>query len=205
MKLEIKLAKAVAIANRIVEILGPHCDKIDIAGSVRRKKEIVGDLEICCIPKKEFIKQDLFGGGSNIAITGFTQGLNTICDRLIQGNINGRMLQMILRNTSGVSLDLFMPEPHDYYRQLVIRTGSADYVRKIIANAWRSHGWCGTINAGLRKTMDCIEDDSKNHLWKCLKLTGEVPPAWQSEQEFFAWLNLDWIEPGNRDFKHEYY
>ena len=40
-----KLAKAKAIADKYVALLAPFCDRIEIAGSIRREKEEVGDIE----------------------------------------------------------------------------------------------------------------------------------------------------------------
>ena len=40
-------------AKDIVERLRPGCERIEIAGSVRRRKESVGDIEIVLIPKPD--------------------------------------------------------------------------------------------------------------------------------------------------------
>ena len=45
------LQQAQQIAERIKSELAPHCDRIEIAGSIRRKKPEVKDIEIVCIPK----------------------------------------------------------------------------------------------------------------------------------------------------------
>ena len=55
---EIPLVKAKKWADRIVEILAPHCDRIEIAGSIRRQKPTIGDIEVVCIPKQNL---DMFG------------------------------------------------------------------------------------------------------------------------------------------------
>ena len=44
-------AEAQAIAQEVVEQLRPHCERIVVAGSIRRKKSEVGDIEIVAIPK----------------------------------------------------------------------------------------------------------------------------------------------------------
>lgn len=43
------------IANEMVELLAPHCEWIEVAGSLRRGKEMVGDVEIVAIPKPSFL------------------------------------------------------------------------------------------------------------------------------------------------------
>lgn len=46
-----KLAQALAIAEKVKALLAPHCERIEIAGSIRRKKPDVKDIEIVAIPK----------------------------------------------------------------------------------------------------------------------------------------------------------
>src|SRR3989344_1789872 len=54
-------AEAYAIATAIVEQLRPHCIRIEIAGSLRRKKSEVKDIDIVAIPKP-YYPGGLFGG-----------------------------------------------------------------------------------------------------------------------------------------------
>lgn len=42
--------KAIALASGVMRWIGTHCDKLEIAGSIRREKETVGDIEIVCQP-----------------------------------------------------------------------------------------------------------------------------------------------------------
>lgn len=44
-------ADALTIAELVVAQLAPHCERIQIAGSIRRKSRTVKDVEIVCIPK----------------------------------------------------------------------------------------------------------------------------------------------------------
>jgi DNA polymerase/3'-5' exonuclease PolX len=50
--------EAMAYATTMVYYLSPLCSRIEIAGSLRRKKETIGDIEIVLILKPEF---DMFG------------------------------------------------------------------------------------------------------------------------------------------------
>lgn len=46
-----KHTEAYQIATRIKAELQPHCERIEIAGSIRRNKPEVKDIEIVAIPK----------------------------------------------------------------------------------------------------------------------------------------------------------
>ncbi|MBU2597552.1 MAG: hypothetical protein KJ757_08345 [Planctomycetes bacterium] len=49
--LVMELQKAKAIAEELKSLLEPACERITIAGSIRRQKPDVGDIELLCIPK----------------------------------------------------------------------------------------------------------------------------------------------------------
>lgn len=186
------------IADRVYELLQPHCEVINIAGSISRGKLFVKDVEIVCIPKKVFIKNDLFGGGDHVVCPEFPKVINLMQESIVKGTPQGRYMQIVLKG--GIKLDLFMPEPDDYYRQLTIRTGPSEFSHKIIANRWASLGWVGT-SQGLRKKKDCIpkhDPAGKVISWTCKSLSAQKPPVWINEKDFFEWLGIHWVEPKHR-------
>ena len=46
-----RLEEARDIAKRVKEKLMPHCERIEIVGSIRREKPIVHDIDMVLIPK----------------------------------------------------------------------------------------------------------------------------------------------------------
>ena len=199
MKQKIPYSQAKAIADSIVILLEPFCDICLIAGSIRRKKEIVGDIEICCLPKQIEIEEgDLFESKTikvvDIKFGDVVNGLG----KIVKGKYDGKYMQIEL--PQGLNLDLFMPDDFDFYRQYVIRTGSSDYSFKVIASGWKRIGWCGS-DVGLRKISDCEEikiPDGKTK-YKCINPNAELPPHWKSEQEFFEWIKVPYVEPELRN------
>ncbi len=193
-----QLLQARRIAVDICYLLQPYCSKINIAGSIRRQKAEVKDIEIVCLPIVTEMT-DLFGA---VIKTQRSELFFNECKKLgtsVKGNPGGKYMQISL--PSGVNLDLFMPEAADYFRQYAIRTGSADYSYKVIAAAWKRKGWCGS-DLGLRKMIDCLEiktPDGKSK-WKCVNSAGEIPPVWESEEVFFSWLGVDYLPPKYRNF-----
>ena len=43
-------SEVLPIAQHIVDSLSPFCERIELAGSLRRKRPMVGDIEIVAIP-----------------------------------------------------------------------------------------------------------------------------------------------------------
>lgn len=174
----------------------PYCDKLHIAGGVRRMKPEVHDIEIVCVPKIE-VSKDLFGGDAAVIRSKeFIEAVNNF-GKIIKGNATGRYMQIEL--PEGINLDLFIPAPEDFYRQYAIRTGSADYAFKVIANGWKRKGWCGS-DKGLRKISDCVEQktaDDKSK-WLCVNKDAEKPPVWATEADFFKWIGVTMVHPSKR-------
>ena len=188
-----ELGVAQNIADNLIALLGPYCEKLNIAGSIRRQKPLVKDIELVCVPKKVFIQTELFGNGIDLVVPEFKKTIEAASEKIVKGNIDGRYMQVILKN--GIVLDLFLPKLSDYYRQFAIRTGSGDYSRYIIASAWRKKGWCGT-DSGLRRITDCYKNGTT---WKCYNENAELPPVWHSEEEFFDWLGVKCVNPSERN------
>jgi DNA polymerase/3'-5' exonuclease PolX len=199
-----ELRKALYIAGQVVDALAPHCDIINVAGSCRREKPEVKDIEIVALPKVVTGK-DLFG--SDVANARSPQfkatafGLGTVN----KGRFDGRYMQIEMKTSAGpINLDLFMPEAEDYYRQFAIRTGSAEWTARVIAGGWKLKGWCGT-DQGLRLQSECHGERGPDHKmhWKCITAKSEqtLPPVWKSEEEFFKWLGIAWTLPKYRELK----
>lgn len=171
------------IATHIYQGIAPLCERIDIAGSLRRYVVEVKDIEIVALIK----------ANKRAAVKSI---LEKYC-YLKKGKMTGRYMQL-QHKSSGIIIDLFMPMEYDYFRQFAIRTGSALYSEKFIACAWVKQGWVGTEN-GLRRRSDCVK---KNNKWIVNVPNPVHPPKWESEKHFFDWLELEWVEPQNRNVNY---
>jgi len=124
----IPLKEANGIALEIKALLEPHCERIEIAGSIRRKKATVGDVEIVAIPKP-------------CEVGLFASGIATVVDewKPVRGELPCKYTQRIL--PCGVKLDLFFATHDNWGLILAIRTGSADYSRFVLASGWVKRGY----------------------------------------------------------------
>jgi len=125
------LSQAQQIAERIKSYLSPHCYRIEIAGSIRRKKPEVKDIEIVAISKPYQIGL-------------FEDGLASIVNKWekVKGELQFgkcKYTQRVLPD--GIKLDLFFAEPENWGLILAIRTGSADYSHKVLATGWVKKGY----------------------------------------------------------------
>jgi len=197
---------AKTIAETLVRDLQPYCDIINIAGSIRRKKPEVKDMELVCIPKKAVHKETNLFGDVVKEITIIHPEFERIIRQagtIVKGKFIGRQMQVEMkRDFEGqqhtIMLDMFMPQPNDYWRQFAIRTGSADYTKQYIANKWKARGWCGTTD-GLRLIKECNQDAHGKWTLKTNIHNPTLPPVWQSEEDFFKWLFVQYLPPDQRN------
>ena len=66
-----------SLAAEVVEFLGPVCQRIEVAGSVRRKKTLVHDVDLVAWPMVDDQSySDLFGHQGRCLCAGLYPGLN---------------------------------------------------------------------------------------------------------------------------------
>lgn len=203
------LYNAKIIALNVFEILKPFCvkGKIKIAGSIRRHaNRDIKDIEIVCLPNVSLVDvTNLFGEviSSNIEVCSKYQSAVKSLGIIDKGKFGGKYMKVLHKQViegvlHEISIDIFTPRVEDYYRQLAIRTGSSDFAFKKIATAWVKKGWIG-IDGILYKKEQCYTFDSKVWYPKKDVYSFCKPPAWNSEQEFFEWLGLQYLEPVQRN------
>ena len=124
-------AEALKIATSILEQLRPHCIRAEIAGSIRRKKPFVKDIEIVAIPKP--YQTGLFGSG----IAPIVEQWEKVKGELEYGKT--KYTQRIL--PEGIKLDLFFATEENWGSIFAIRTGSAEFSHKVLANGWVRQGF----------------------------------------------------------------
>lgn len=192
---------AAQLAVNTCNELQQFCEVINIAGSLRRGLSEISDIDLICVPRyTEVVALELFGSAvpTKRVSVNFVDTIKKI-GTITNGSPEGRYMSL---NVKGNKVDIFMPNPVDFYRQLCIRTGSADYVHYNIASTWSKKGWCGT-DQGLRMIKDCREKISvaatRNSIkWEVINPDATLPPAWESEEHFYDWLGVTWIHPRQR-------
>ena len=181
-KVKITLAQANSLADRIMAELAPVCDRVEVAGSIRRKKSTIGDIEIVCIPKTETVC-NLFGEAVETTRAAFDGKLQSLVDagRFTKPTKNGeKFKQFGIPAVSGLHLDLFMATPENWGLIFAIRTGCAEFSQQLVTQ--RGKG-------GL------LPDDylvSGGSLWR----GGQSIPT-PSEQSVFDLIG-GWLEPEDR-------
>lgn len=123
-----KYEEALKIALEVKALLEPYCYRIEIAGSIRRQKPEVKDIEIVAIPKPYDI--GLFHSGIATVINSWVK---------VKGELPCRYTQRIL--PEGIKLDIFFADFENWGMVYALRTGSAEYSHKVLARGWVKKGY----------------------------------------------------------------
>jgi len=194
------LGDAKIVADQVRRHLVPHCHRIEIAGSIRRCRPDVGDIEIVALPRRGEVTPP----GSLFPVEGSMLHDWAMHEAVAAGirwikpgtsvlqpwepNPDARYLRAALPTTKVVmgvgdvetiqegTLDLFLATPENWGLILLIRTGSWAFSRALVTHSRRAGYPC--------------EDGYLRHDGKLV----ETP----EEEDVFDLLGLEWVEPQQR-------
>lgn len=179
-------AQALVVATQLMANLRPFCERIEIAGSLRRSKAEVGDIELLFIPKMLKAKEGLFD-------TALVDQAAAAIDRMVAeriisprknvaGHISawGPLNKLALHLPSGIPVDFFSTTADNWWVSLVIRTGSKEMNLLLTTGSNRLNRTLHAYGAGITD-----------------RRTGELMPA-KNEREVFWLCGVPYREPKDR-------
>jgi len=173
-------AFAAAVADEVLAELTPFCTRIEVAGSVRRRRETVKDVEVVCVPRVRPPALDMFGkplmapvdtlglylsecikGGAMWRLRPGKDGRTTF------GGLNKLLLRrvdMALHLDGWMPVDVFTATDASYGRDLWVRTGPADLNTAIATLAMRAgtpfHAYGPNAFTGKLGDIQCPDEES---------------------------------------------
>ena len=178
------LALAEVTGQTLVDLLAPACQRIEVAGSIRRGRQDVGDIELLCVPRFE-VRRDLFGQPvERVSL------LDRRCRELVRsGHLDyrpnkagaltfGPMNKLMLHPGTGIPVDLFTATAENWGMFLFVRTGPAGFIRQAMGR-FRALGMAGHAYGGVTTAR------------------GEVVNC-PAEEDVFNLLGWDWQPPEAR-------
>ena len=137
-----ELEKAKAIAEKIKTLLDSSCEMIIVAGSIRRQKSDVGDIELLCIPKYVNLVDMLDAKIRSMLHFGMLgYRLNKLGSK-----VYGAKNKLLIHNPSGIGVDIFSTTEECWPVAVVMRTGGKATNQRISMAAinkgfrWHAYG-----------------------------------------------------------------
>jgi DNA polymerase/3'-5' exonuclease PolX len=175
---------ACAVAREICAAMKPVCDRLIVAGSLRRRKQEVGDVEILFIPSfgRVLSEGELFptprGNLADDMILSLVS-FNMLQPRL---NVNGGTAmgpqnKLMVHVATGVPVDLFTATDHNWWSYLVCRTGGKMSNTQLAARAqeqgYKWHPYRGCFERRSDGAITRIE--SERHAFEFVGLAYQEP------------------------------
>jgi DNA polymerase/3'-5' exonuclease PolX len=177
----VTLFQAEDIAVELLAALAPYCERRAIAGSVRRRRPEVGDIELVVIPKIARVQTGLFENDMEEYFP-----LNSFIfsnpDFALRPNKNGQTAfgdKNKLLLYKGCPFDIFTATHDNWTMVYFIRTGGQEN-NVMIATRAQKLGYALEIYGGFRSKLT-------NTLFKM-----------QSEEQIYEFLELDYVRPEDR-------
>jgi len=150
-----ELEKAKVIADSVVKVLEPYCFRTEVAGSIRRQKPFVNDIDLVLIPRDRW-------------------GLDGVLLRMGKYKMSGKKITRV--QMENISLDVYFATPETFATLLLIRTGSAENNIRLATLAKRK-GWRLKANGdGLfNEKGERVAGDSEQSIYSALGLKYQEP------------------------------
>jgi DNA polymerase (family 10) len=165
-----ELEKAKLIANDLIYCLTPGVNRIIIAGSIRRQKPEVGDIELLVIPRANYLDKIL---DELMMQSILAMRLNKRGNR-----VYGPKNKLMVHLPSGIGVDIFSTTEECWPVALVVRTGGERTNKEIASRA---------LERGMRfRAYGDGFDTPEGHI-RC-----------QTEADVFRAVGLRYLEPWER-------
>jgi DNA polymerase (family X) len=172
---------ALPLAQKVCAALQPYCERVEIAGSVRRGKADVGDIDIVAIPKA-VDSPSPFGGISHYKDFETWRLLVPVALRRCGLRFEEGGPELIRCSfADGFQVDVYHARPETWGVILLVRTGSREHNVKLCGLA-KSKGLMLSAAKGV------VSDGG----------TGEIIAS-RTEEEIFGALGLAFIAPKDRE------
>jgi DNA polymerase/3'-5' exonuclease PolX len=175
-----ELQHAQELANQWKRLLSPSCTRIEIAGSIRRGKTEVHDIDLVCQPTITHTP-DLFGEPGTRR-----DWLDALLPQIVMDMgalvvINGPRKKKI-RLQEGIALEIWkVIEPAEFGTIYLLRTGPEDFSHWLVTPR--------SIGGGMPSWMR----HKDGALWK-----HDTKISTPEEEDVFRALKMDYIEPAKR-------
>ena len=172
--------KALILAEGVVNWLRSYCDKIEIAGSIRREKEIVGDIEIVCQPHNRH--------GLDVALSTLIEN-----ESIRKGLRWGDKLKSFF--ISGVTCELYIGDADNFGYLYWLRTGPSDgntfvmtrmMIEKSAMRFDKGYGWlCEYVgdNPTYKHKLSLPDEQT---VFEAMGFETVINPLWRGEKLYKA-------------------
>jgi DNA polymerase/3'-5' exonuclease PolX len=177
--------RAKKIALEVLQAIRPYCKRAMVAGSIRRQKEQVKDIEIVALPK-EGLREEMYR-----ALEQYGRFIKPGTPEVIDwpAKPNAKYLRMML--VQEIKLDLFLASEDNWGGILMLRTGSGSDAN---GNNYAGFG------PGILSRWKKVSGGGRFENGQFRHPNGTLYPL-REEQDVFDLAQVEWVDPVYRTSK----
>lgn len=150
-----ELQKAEKIADDVVSRLAPYCHRLEVAGSIRRRKPFVNDIDMVLIPDDR-------------------EAVDRILMQLGKLRMSGLKIARV--EMESITLDVYYATPETWATLLLIRTGSMENNIRLAGLAKKRAWRLKASGDGLfNKRGERVAGDSEESIYTALGVLWQKP------------------------------
>ncbi len=174
---ELSLEETERLAYQIKAVVETHCEKIEIAGSIRRRRSVIHDIDFVAIAKNDMEWQKI------------SEELRRL--RAMPNCAGSSLIKAYVPCQNALfQVDFYRAKPSTYGINLLVRTGSAEH-NMWLAGVAISKGMRLKYSEGLIKEGKAISGETEEGVFAALGFP--CPPA--TEREIFEskplWISIE--------------
>jgi len=197
---------AIEVARELCRVLKPVCqpERMIVAGSLRRQKQEVGDVEIVFVPRFGEVRDGLFAKDGDLADAAINA---LVTDGVLAKRLStngspawGGKNKLATHVKRGIPVDLFSTNEESFFNYLVCRTGSTNNNLVIATEAQKRGLKWHPYQGGFEIRELSVVLDTFAHTEGILPphvYTGAMVPV-RSERDVFTLAGLAYREPWER-------
>jgi len=206
-RLMLDLERASFIAERLLAALAPACDRMQVAGSIRRRKSMVKDIELVAVPRwrlvpVEGVTQSMFQPPQMQRVSLLREAIEReVGDRLMVIKPNtSEIIPWVLKDDSryvrlylpkqALKVDLFVCTPETWGMNYMIRTGSG-----VGPSGIPSDGFAPRMLARWKEVAGAGAHSMESRLYRPAARQPEDTPE---ERDVFRLCRVAWVPPEER-------
>ncbi len=178
-KTKITLREAQNLLDKILVELSPSCERIEIAGSVKRRKLYPGDIEAVCIAKHQL---SMFADIQGESLLEIKLAMLLAQGRLLPGGKDGPLRKCYkIPSRPDLNFELWITTPEKWGYTVAVNTGNARFSKSLVTS--QRFGGRMPPNMVVRGSRYCANG---------------VPQDTPEESDVFDICGGFWVEPWDR-------
>lgn len=178
------------VAQHIAAALAPFCERGPVlAGSLRRQRPMVGDIELVAIPKRPLVAQQSLFNPPETDMKAETELGQFLLDKGVRFRVNGQKQKSFYYGDYQV--DLYLPTAGNWGWRLLLSTGSQEFNKWVVTSTAAGGAMptnMDSVEGWLLRSRQQVETPEEEDAFREVGLPF-IPPEWRDDYKWHELLS----------------